>query len=73
MGEFSNARPDLKLSDYAVRRIRAAWVDGTPISIIVRTYRTSDARVKLICADLPPREPQVRLKRQAPNIPRDVG
>lgn len=65
MGEFTNARPDLKLSEYAVKRIRAAWVDGVPMKLIVTTHHTSAAMVLRLVADLPPRAAP-KLKRQAP-------
>lgn len=52
-GEFTASRPDRKLPDSTLRRIRADWQDGVPLSVMSERYRMRPERVKKLCAELP--------------------
>lgn len=52
-GEFTASRPDRKIPDSTLRRMRANWQDGVPLSVMSGRYRMKPARVKKLCADLP--------------------
>lgn len=77
MGEFANARPDLRPSvDLGrARRIRKAYEEGLPLQVIAAMHRISTAKINAICADLPPRPTRngrpVR-KRTTVRIPNDL-